>query len=62
MKEFLRKILKKPPVLGAVETDKEFDIDSIIKEELEKVMKEKTNELSEKYYRKIKTDFYLEIE
>ena len=62
MKEFLRKILKKPPVLGVVETDKEFDIDSIIKEELEKVMREKTNALSEKYYRKIKTDFYLEIE
>lgn len=62
MKGFLRKILKKPPVIGEVETDKEFDVDSIIKIELEKVMKEKTNELSEKYYRKIKTEFYLEIE
>ena len=62
MKKFLKKILKKPPVYGGVETDEEYDIDNIIKHELEKTMKEKTNELSKKYFRKIKTEFYLEIE
>lgn len=62
MKEFLRKILRKPPVFGGVETDEEYDVDNIIKLELETAIKEKTNELSKKYYRKIKTEFYLEIE
>ena len=62
MKKFLKKILKKPPVYGGVETDEEYDIDNIIKHELENTMKEKTNELSKKYFRKITTEFYLEIE
>lgn len=62
MKAFLRRFLKKPPVIGGIETEKEYDVDNIIKEELEKVMLEKTNELSAKYYRKIKSEFYLEIE
>lgn len=62
MKAFLLKFLKKPPITGGIETEKEYNVDHIIKEELEKVMLEKTNELSAKYYRKIKSEFYLEIE
>ena len=62
MKKLLKKILKKPSVYGGVQTDEEYDVDAIIKLELETVIKEKTNELSKKYYRKIKTNFCLEIE
>ena len=62
MKKFFKKILKKSPVYGGVEPDEEYDIDNSITYELENTMKEKTNELSKKYFRKIKTEFYLEIE
>ena len=52
---------KKYDVLGNMETEKDYDINEIIKAELEKTLKEKTEELSNKYFRKIKTEFYLEI-
>ena len=52
---------KKHDISGNVETEKDYDINEIIKAELEKTLKEKTEELSNKYFRKIKTEFYLEI-
>ena len=62
MKKLLKKILKKHTVYGGVQTDEEYDVDAIIKLELETVIKEISNVLSKKYYRKIKTNFCLEIE
>ena len=61
MKKILN-IFKKFSITGEIETEKEFDIDQEIKLELEKVIKDKTEELSNKYYRKIKTRFFLEVE
>ena len=53
---------KKYDVVGNMETAKEYNVNEKIKEELEKTLIEKTKELSDKYFRKIKTEFYLEIE